>query len=787
MSSENKSELDRVIPPEIKNDELYLAIQTIAKNPSVKTILEIGSSSGEGSTKALVSGMKENSSQPRLFCLELSRPRFAQLQKRYQNNSFVRCYNASSVALENFPKEAEIIEFYQNHQTALNNYPLEQVIGWWQQDIAYVKSQEIPSDGIKLIKQENQVDYFDLVLIDGSEFTGVAELNEVYGANFIALDDINTLKNHQNYQRLRADENYTLITENYSLRHGYAIFEKNQPNANLPIHFFTIVLNGEPFIRYHIKVFEQLPYQWHWHIVEGVAELKHDTAWSLRHGGKIPDNCHYQGRSNDGTSAYLDELVQIYPENITVYRQPEGKFWDGKREMINAPLANISEECLLWQVDVDELWTVAQIKTAWQMFVKYPQKRAAFYWCQYFVGDNLVVSTRNCYAQNPDEEWQRTWRFKPGGFWQNHEPPKLVESSPNGGLRSLAEQDIFSHAETEKQGLVFQHFAYVRLENLIFKQDYYGYENAVWEWVNLQEQDNFPLKLRHCFSWVSDDKTMVDRASACGVVPLASRLAGSDRWQFSITENPPLLEQPFPKIIIDGVYFQLFKHEINSAWQSWLSAWQNSSFANHIVLLDRGGTAPKIPGMRRRAMPLYDLKKAGADAKILERVCQEEKADLLISSYYTAPILTPYILMLGDLPEAIDIDFNSVSWKEKYYAVLSAYRLVTVSEDMAGKLRLAFPDILPEMVTIIEGSDCPNLKTANILVESLIQLAEEAKTNQRQNQIFWQDFRQLQGELQQSRSRLAKCQQEIREIQSSKLWQMRSLWSKIKKTIGWKS
>jgi len=46
---------------------------------------------------------------------------------------------------------------------------------------------------------------------------------------------------------------------------------------------------------------------------------------------------------------------------ITVYRKPRDVFWDGKREMVNAPLANINEECLLWQVDADELWTVEQI------------------------------------------------------------------------------------------------------------------------------------------------------------------------------------------------------------------------------------------------------------------------------------------------------------------------------------------------------------------------------------------------------------------------------------------
>ena len=40
---------------------------------------------------------------------------------------------------------------------------------------------------------------------------------------------------------------------------------------------------------------------------------------------------------------------------------PAGAFWDGKREMVSAPLPNIREECLLWQVDADELWTADQI------------------------------------------------------------------------------------------------------------------------------------------------------------------------------------------------------------------------------------------------------------------------------------------------------------------------------------------------------------------------------------------------------------------------------------------
>lgn len=421
MNSEmTNSELNRLIPPEIKNDEFYAAIQKLAREEDITTVLEIGSSSGGGSTEAFVTGLRDNPNKPTLFCMEVSQPRFAELKKRYENDSFVKCYNVSSVSLEQFSDENEVREFYNSTQTNLNLYPLERVIGWLRQDIEYVKKSGVPANGIQKIKQENHLELFDLVLIDGSEFTGSAELDDVYGSKIICLDDINTFKNYKNYQKLLADENYLLIAQNTSVRNGYSIFKKYENYiafSSLPIHFFTIVLNGQPFIRYHIEVFKQLPFKWHWHIVEGVADLKNDTAWSVQLGGCVTDEIHRNGCSNDGTTEYLDELAQLYPDNITIYRKSEGVFWEGKREMVNAPLVNIEEECLLWQVDVDELWTLEQLSTARQIFISNPDKTAAFYWCWYFVGENLIISTRNCYGQNPQQEWLRTWKFKPGAFW----------------------------------------------------------------------------------------------------------------------------------------------------------------------------------------------------------------------------------------------------------------------------------------------------------------------------------------------------------------------------------
>jgi hypothetical protein len=65
------------------------------------------------------------------------------------------------------------------------------------------------------------------------------------------------------------------------------------------------------------------------------------------------------------------------------------------------------------------------------------------------------------------------------------------------------------HEETEKAGLVFQHFSYVLEKDVRFKQEYYGYKNAVKEWKKLQEDfKNNPegvYKLSEYLSWIKDD------------------------------------------------------------------------------------------------------------------------------------------------------------------------------------------------------------------------------------------------------------------------------------------
>ena len=188
----------------------------------------------------------------------------------------------------------------------------------------------------------------------------------------------------------------------------------NKNHSELPVHFFTIVLNGKPFIEYHINVFKQLPFKWRWHIIEGVADLKNDTAWSLKNGARISPELHNNGLSNDGTSEYLDNIQKQFPDNITIYRKGNGNFWNGKLEMVNAPIKNINEECILWEVDSDELWTTEQFTQGRQLYLNNPNKTASFYFCFFFVGEKLFITSTDTYGNHTKFEWLRSWRFLPG-------------------------------------------------------------------------------------------------------------------------------------------------------------------------------------------------------------------------------------------------------------------------------------------------------------------------------------------------------------------------------------
>jgi hypothetical protein len=228
-SASSGSALDSLIPPEIKEDSFSEMIEDIASTMGVQEVLEIGSSAGEGSTAAWVRGGLRNAVPPRLHCVEVSSERYRALVERWREHSFVCCHHVSSVPLERFPSAEEVETFYREVPSRLRDFDLETVLGWLEQDIEYLRETGLSSAGIQVIKEEHGIDVFDAVLIDGSEFTGRAELAEVYGARFLLLDDTQTFKNWDNARKLEADPAYRLVRSDPATRNGFAVFERVRP------------------------------------------------------------------------------------------------------------------------------------------------------------------------------------------------------------------------------------------------------------------------------------------------------------------------------------------------------------------------------------------------------------------------------------------------------------------------------------------------------------------------------------------------------------------------------
>ncbi len=209
-----------------------------------------------------------------------------------------------------------------------------------------------------------------------------------------------------------------------------------------------------------------------------------------------------------------------------------------------------------------------------------------------------------------------------------------------------------------------------------------------------------------------------------------------------------------PIVAIDGVFFQLYHTGIARVWKSLLEEWANSNFGNHLVVLDRSGTAPKIEGISYYQIPAYDYNNTDADREMLQQVCDELGAELFISTYYTTPLETPSVFMGYDMiPEVAGADFDRPMWREKQRGINHASAFLTISEHTAKDLVKYYPEIDPSTITTALCGVQPVFKPAQAAeIESFRTQHEITKpyfilvgagSGYKNTILFWQGFSNL--------------------------------------------
>jgi hypothetical protein len=251
---------------------------------------------------------------------------------------------------------------------------------------------------------------------------------------------------------------------------------------------FTIVLNGMPFIerQYNIipKVFD------HWYVVEGVTKPVLDTGWCREISKNFYSN---EYTSVDGTHDFLNKISK--DKNITVIRK--NNFWNGKVEMCNSFMDEI-ENCTLMQFDVDEIWKQDILENVLNFSEINKNFDGMLFKCNYYVGENLITEGEDCYGNNPNE-WCRLWKIKNKTNWISHEPPRIK------GCTHFLSRDF-----TKQKNWIFDHYAYTLESQLIFKENFYNYRDAVQQWKKLQEATDLPCHLNKYLPWV-DSKVIVKK------------------------------------------------------------------------------------------------------------------------------------------------------------------------------------------------------------------------------------------------------------------------------------
>ena len=191
--------------------------QALAKYSKGKKIgLEIGGGTGDGSTQCIFT--------EKLFSIEISPERIGRHRMNLEAKGGVSI-QGSAVTRGLWMNKFDVLEFYTNKKTNLNQYSLDVVNGWYSE--CFDSAKPYTTNAIEDIHFDHNVD-FDFVLIDGSPFSGEAELRCVRPflaeKAIIALDDVNDIKNLDNYYKLK-NSNAKLLWEDWNVRNGAAIFQ----------------------------------------------------------------------------------------------------------------------------------------------------------------------------------------------------------------------------------------------------------------------------------------------------------------------------------------------------------------------------------------------------------------------------------------------------------------------------------------------------------------------------------------------------------------------------------
>ena len=181
-----------------------------SSNDNLINFLEIGTWNGMGSTRCFIEGFKNRSNPFKFYSLECNIDKYNFAKKLYENIEGVHILN--EVILNKMPND-----MYEIFPVLLTNETFKY---WNDVDFENMKDKNL------FLNRNDIPDFYDVILLDGGEFTTYYEFNELKDkCRFLFLDDTNTCKCKKIIEEIKASNDWKIIMESNE-RNGVLVCER---------------------------------------------------------------------------------------------------------------------------------------------------------------------------------------------------------------------------------------------------------------------------------------------------------------------------------------------------------------------------------------------------------------------------------------------------------------------------------------------------------------------------------------------------------------------------------
>jgi hypothetical protein len=215
-----------MIIPEINGGPFFDAIVRVILEVKPDLLIEVGASNGMGSTSAIMQGRGRNE-KGEIHCVEVDHGRCEEFREHHVNHEFVHLHEGCSVSLEDYMSAVTVRDLYEsNPQFNCCAEPLDKILSWRRSEMNDISLKGIKQNTLKECVSELFMPS-TFVLLDGSAFTGLAEVEKMWGSKVIALDDTVDIKHFHSRKRLDASSFYHIYDKNDNDRNGWAIYVRS--------------------------------------------------------------------------------------------------------------------------------------------------------------------------------------------------------------------------------------------------------------------------------------------------------------------------------------------------------------------------------------------------------------------------------------------------------------------------------------------------------------------------------------------------------------------------------